>query len=70
MAKFWMGSTPEACDLCHQPFGNKMIDGKTRFGPWGNMCPSCYKKYGVGLGLGRGQEYERQKNGKWLKVAG
>lgn len=30
-------------------------DGKTRWGPWANMCEDCWNHYGVGLGLGKGQ---------------
>lgn len=30
-------------------------DGKTRSGPWANMCEECFAEYGVGLGTGRGQ---------------
>jgi hypothetical protein len=32
-----------------------MIDGKTKMGPWANMCNKHYAMYGVGLGLGLGQ---------------
>ena len=31
-------------------------DGKTRMGPWANMCGGCFVRYGVGLGTGKGQE--------------
>ena len=30
-------------------------DGKTLKGPWGYMCEKCFKLYGVGLGVGKGQ---------------
>lgn len=30
-------------------------DGKTKQGPWANMCDECFPKYGTGLGLGHGQ---------------
>lgn len=30
-------------------------DGATVFGPWAYMCGPCFKKFGVGLGTGRGQ---------------
>lgn len=47
-----------------------IIDGATTMGPWGLMTPRSHRRYGVGLGLGRGQKYERQADGKWLKVEG
>jgi hypothetical protein len=35
------------------------------------MCPSCFPKYGKGIGYGVGQLYMFQlKNRKWLKVGG
>jgi len=40
------------CDFCEQ---QALVDGKTVFGPWANLCYAHFKTYGVGLGLGRGQ---------------
>lgn len=68
--KYWMGSTPAICDTCDEPIKKEFTDGKTRMGPWANMCPGCSAIYGVGLGLGRGQKYEQQTNGRWLKTGG
>lgn len=39
-------------------YGQKVpaaVDGKTKDGPWANMCDECHTKFGVGLGTGRGQ---------------
>jgi hypothetical protein len=66
---YWLSPLKD-CDICHNPFGNIMIDGKTRQGPWGNLCERCHTVFGVGLGLGRGQKYEKQTDGKWLKIGG
>lgn len=41
------------CDFCE---GIAIYDGKTKMGPWANMCPYHFKAHGIGLGLGRGQE--------------
>jgi len=30
-------------------------DGATMMGPWGYMCETAFRKYGLGLGTGRGQ---------------
>jgi hypothetical protein len=38
-----------------QPPELAAYDGKTRMGPWGYMCEECFEKFGVGLGVGRGQ---------------
>lgn len=31
-------------------------DGKTKRGPWANMCGACFAKLGIGLGTGKGQQ--------------
>ena len=59
------------CTLCKRPAGKTMYDGKTKMGPWAYMCITCYTKYGVGLGLGKGQKYELQEDdGLYLKTKG
>lgn len=78
---WWLGAA-EKCDICEKPFpekvGTKIVDGRTRGGPWALMDMACHKKHGVGSGTGHGQVYERQaatpeaiKNGHiWLKIEG
>ena len=55
------------CDLCHKVLKDTYIDGKTKQGPWAYMCLSCYKAFGVGLGLGKGQVFD-VKTGEQLSV--
>jgi hypothetical protein len=47
------------CDICKINF-NRIVsakyDGKTFSGPWAYMCQNHFDQYGIGLGLGRGQE--------------
>ena len=47
------------CDLCKQdplvPYQAAHYDGKTKMGPWANMCKEHFEAYGIGLGLGKGQ---------------
>ena len=52
-----ISSTITVCDFCYQERKRTeaVIDGKTKLGPWANMCEAHFKKYGVGLGLGKGQ---------------
>ena len=47
------------CNLCGKVNLFEFVDGKTRMGPWANMCMPCFKHVGVGLGVGRGQRYAR-----------
>jgi hypothetical protein len=61
--KKWLGSQTK-CDFCKIELTSwtvaAFVDGKTVMGPWALMCPECFEKYGVGLGLGRGQKYDAQ----------
>ena len=69
----WMGSVPEACDLCHRDLklDGVFIDGKTVMGPWGCLCGSCHRSHGVGLGTGQGQKYEFDTAcEEWFKTEG
>lgn len=68
--RFWTGSPPSVCDVGHEPITDEFVDGKTVMGPWANMCPVCFQVYGVGLGLGKGQRYVKQPDGRFLKVDG
>jgi hypothetical protein len=67
---YWLSPVGEKDD-----FGDKVrsviIDGKTKHGPWALMTPLSWDLHGIGqLGLGCGQKYEKQIDGKWLKVEG
>jgi hypothetical protein len=68
-AKYYSGA-PELCDTCSKPLVKLMYDAKTVMGPWGNICSMCFKQYGTGLGTGKGQKYEKQDDGRWLKTGG
>lgn len=66
MPKRWNGTWPAKCDLCKTelqkfPF---FVDGATKLGPWGLLCPSCHVSYGVGIGPGRGQAYNSKTREK------
>ena len=67
--KYWMGFVKSTDDF-NSPIIDEFIDGKTTLGPWGFMTPESYNIYGIGLGIGYGQKYVKQENGKWLQVEG
>lgn len=46
------------CDFCARPLEGTYVDGATKIGPWADMCESCFKQHGVGIGTGMGQRYE------------
>ena len=61
---------PKGCEVCQQPIAEQFIDGATKWGPWGDMCPACHRRFGFGLGLGKGQLYTKQRDGRYLKTQG
>jgi hypothetical protein len=65
--RYWAGSIGPIDDW-GVPITTAFIDGATIFGPWAIMTPSSHKKYGKGLGMGRGQRFEKQNDGRWLRV--
>lgn len=67
--KYWCGE-PDPCDGCNKPFEKRFTDGRTRSGQWGNMCPVCAMNHGMSLGEGRGQQYDKQPDGRWMKTGG
>jgi hypothetical protein len=68
--KKWLGSpTNTTCDLCSVNVKDvaTFYDAKTRQGPWGILCPSCFRRYGLGLGTGLGQQYDSET---FIKIGG
>jgi hypothetical protein len=71
-AVYWISPLGDKDDF-GVPYGDEMIDGRTRHGPWANMTPSSWAfEGGTGgrLGPGMGQRYKKQDDGRWLKVEG
>ena len=68
--KYWCGEIGPEDDF-GAPIVDEFIDGKIANGQWANMAPSSWRMYGLGkLGTGWGQRYEKQEDGRWLKVEG
>lgn len=63
----WQGQRITDCQLCNGQITSVFYDGKTCHGPWAIMCPKCHETHGVGIGLGKGQRYEKKAKGIWLK---
>jgi len=67
---YWCGPSPDKCQISNKPITDTFIDGATTLGGWAIMHPDAYVQHGRGLGTGLGQRYERQPDGRWLKVEG
>jgi len=56
----WGGEEVAVCDFCKKTIKTIFYDSKTIYGLWAIICHACYLEYGTGLGLGRGQAYDKQ----------
>lgn len=64
---------PDQCAFCKADVAHRKyyVDGKLKGNAmWANMCSRCFHAKGEGIGWGRGQLYQRQRNGDWIMVAG
>ncbi len=66
----WSGD-PEQCAVCERPFREVdiMADASLTLGGWGCVCARCFAIFGHGIGIGRGQIYQKTDEG-WLQIAG
>lgn len=65
----WIGAAPKFCEICTNPIVDEFVDGATTRG-WGRICLKCHKIFGRGLGVGKGQRYTKQANGRFIKTGG
>jgi hypothetical protein len=66
---YWMSPPPKTCDVCQGKISTEFYDAKTKQGPWGCLCPSCFDQFGMGEGTGLGQHYKKQPDGDFLKIS-
>ena len=68
--KYWVGRTQ--CDICKRKDPPELYDAKTSRGTWALMCDFCWilLAQSLNLGVGIGQKYERQEDGRYLKTGG
>ena len=68
---YWMGSAPTKCQITGVDIINQFVDGQSRArGPWAIMHPDYFRIMGYTPAQGIGQLYEKQEDGRWLKIAG
>jgi len=64
---------PSHCDICHNIITTDFYDACIRAPRliWANVCPPCFKHYGIGLGTGKGQHFHHDFSiNKFVKVEG
>jgi hypothetical protein len=65
---------PCRCNLCRRDFqGGPIYDVqlRRRSGMWAYLCQQCTEVHGPGqLGVGLGQRYELQDDGRYMKTGG
>lgn len=54
----------DACRICGRHIAFMAVSGWTKEFGWKWMCPKCFDKYGVGLGVGKGKLFVRDGE-KW-----
>lgn len=71
MTTYWTGPVGPIDDF-GATIENVFYDAPTRSGPWAIMSPASWALHALTtrLGVGRGQRYERQPDGQWLKTQG
>ena len=60
---------PKDCNICKAPITDTFYDAAIRGtgGAWANVCPDCFIKRGMGLGMGLGQKYTKKEDGQFWK---
>ena len=66
---YWLSPLEDGCQITNTPYNGVMYDAKTPYG-WANVCHDAFVTLGCRLGLGLGQKYEQQADGRWLKTGG
>jgi hypothetical protein len=66
-----MGTVPAVCELSGRAIIDVFIDGRHPIhGSWACWHPDAFAEVGGQLGLGRGQRYERQPDGRFWRTEG
>lgn len=60
--KRWMSAMPTDCEVCGVRLETGFVNGRIKVGSgstWYIACIPCFTKFGIGLGLGKGQQYDK-----------
>lgn len=69
MPVYWAGKVPTTCQWCEEHILEEFVDGMLVGSVvWAVVCKHCHSEGVVELGVGKGQRYVQQADGRWLKV--
>jgi len=63
-------SPPTNCNVCNSPIADKVYDKNLFYYRWTYICPDCFSNTDGKLGVGYGQEYTKQEDGRFMKTEG
>lgn len=69
LPSYWTGFVGKD-DISGKPFNGVMYDAKIPGEGWANINQETFDAYGCKLGVGFGQRFELQDDGRWLCTAG
>lgn len=67
---YWLSDVPAECQVSQRKISDSFVDGNVPGFGWACWHPDVFRDRGGSFGTGRGQLYERQTDGRWLKVEG
>ena len=67
---YWTGPLEDRCQISGRKLDGVMYDAKIPGGGWANVAHQTFVNLGCSLGVGYGQKFEKQPDGRWLCTAG
>ena len=61
---YWLGAYPTHCEIMRFPITTIFYDAKIPGGGWAIMVPATFETLGCRTGVGHGQKYEKQEDGR------
>lgn len=68
--KYWLGTPPTHCQLSGYAIDTVFYDCVIGGHGWALLGQRTFDQLSCVVGVGKGQKYELQGDGRWLKTAG
>ena len=70
--KVYFTEEPRHCEICYEPLDQSFVNGQTTDGHHAIMCTNSYTVHGYGnlFGVGFGQLFVRDDDGRFIKHLG